>query len=106
MQVDTLAASGEVTDRGGGQNFQVERTMEGLACVKTAEMPTRRTLIGAKMTFSTAIQSATQLMRQVVAPMAMMRHSCLRAMDECKGKCVLRLRNSISIAELQLPRRI
>jgi hypothetical protein len=41
MQVDILAASGDVTDRDGGQNFHVERTMKGLACVNSAKMPTR-----------------------------------------------------------------
>lgn len=100
---------GDVTDRDDGQNFHVESRMEGLACVKSAEMSTRREfVIGSKMIFSTAIQgeSATQLMRQVVAPMAMVRHSCMRAMGECEGRRALRLQNSISIAELRLPRRI
>jgi hypothetical protein len=96
---------GDVTDRDDGQNFHVESTMEGLACRDADET---EFVIGSKMIFSTAIQgeSATQLMRQVVAPMAMVRHSCMRAMGECEGKRVLRLQNSISIAALRLPRQI
>jgi hypothetical protein len=100
---------GDVTDRDDGQNFRVESTMEGLACVKFCrDADETEFVIGSKMIFSTAIQgeSATQLMRQVVAPMAMVRHSCMRAMGECEGKRVLRLQNSISIAALRLPRQI
>jgi hypothetical protein len=60
-------SSGDMIDRDDGQNFHVERTMKGLACVKSAEMPTR-SLIGSQRIFSTAIQvsRATQLMRQGV----------------------------------------
>ena len=56
-----------MTDKGAdGQNFHVERKMEGLACVKAC-----------RDTDGYSNESATQPMRQLVAPVAMVRHSLL-----------------------------
>ena len=108
MQVDTLAASGQGFN---GQNFHVERTEIQWKAWRASSLQRCRRggvcdWIQNDLLDGYSDESATRLMRQVVAPMAMMRHSCMRAMGECEGKRVLRLQNSISIAELRLPRRI